>query len=173
MLRAFALHKADIGYCQSLNFLAAFMLLLMTEEGVCSSYLTLLFASFIHAYVRTSRLVLAAGDSGRHDPAAGLLHQLHDRLQRGPLRLVRAHQDQSAAHAQVSSTQRVSDYRYQCLIVCMCICFRFLTENSLEFPLITLQWFMCLFINTFRPEVTLRIWDILVGYSHYTCSLWW
>ena len=25
---------------------------------------------------------------------------------------------------------------------------------------VTLQWFLCLFVNTLRPEVTLRIWDI-------------
>jgi len=38
--------------------------------------------------------------------------------------------------------------------------YRTLDKNQLQLPLITVQWFMCLFVNTLRPEVTLRIWDI-------------
>ena len=33
-------------------------------------------------------------------------------------------------------------------------------KNQLQLPLITVQWFMCIFVNTLRPEVTLRIWDM-------------
>jgi len=36
-------------------------------------------------------------------------------------------------------------------------------SNSLQLPLITVQWFMCIFVNTLRPEVTLRIWDIFLN----------
>lgn len=35
-----------------------------------------------------------------------------------------------------------------------------LEEAQLLLPLITVQWFMCIFVNTLRPEVVLRIWDI-------------
>jgi hypothetical protein len=32
VLQAFALHNTDVGYCQSLNFVAGMMLILMKEE---------------------------------------------------------------------------------------------------------------------------------------------
>jgi hypothetical protein len=38
-----------------------------------------------------------------------------------------------------------------------------LEKNHLQLPLITVQWFMCLFVNTLRPEVTLRIWDMFLN----------
>ena len=40
---------------------------------------------------------------------------------------------------------------------------RALDDNQLQLPLITVQWFMCLFVNTLRPEVTLRIWDMFLN----------
>ncbi len=40
---------------------------------------------------------------------------------------------------------------------------RALDENQLQLPLITVQWFMCLFVNTLKPEVTLRIWDMFLN----------
>lgn len=35
--------------------------------------------------------------------------------------------------------------------------------NQLQLPLITVQWFMCIFVNTLRPEVTLRVWDMFLN----------
>ena len=38
-----------------------------------------------------------------------------------------------------------------------------LEEFELQLPIITVQWFLCLFINTLRPEVGLRIWDMFLN----------
>ncbi|RYY83887.1 hypothetical protein EON63_10295 [archaeon] len=38
-----------------------------------------------------------------------------------------------------------------------------LDSHSLQLPLITVQWFMCLFVNTLRPTVALRVWDIFLN----------
>lgn len=38
-----------------------------------------------------------------------------------------------------------------------------LESHQLQLPLITVQWFMCLFVNTLRSEVTLRIWDMFLN----------
>jgi hypothetical protein len=40
---------------------------------------------------------------------------------------------------------------------------RTLEQNHLQLPLITVQWFMCIFVNTLRPEVTLRVWDMFLN----------
>ncbi len=36
-------------------------------------------------------------------------------------------------------------------------------KHNLQLPLITVQWFMCVFVNTLRPEVALRVWDIFLN----------
>jgi hypothetical protein len=33
----------------------------------------------------------------------------------------------------------------------------------LQLPLITVQWFMCVFVNTLKPAVALRVWDIFLN----------
>jgi hypothetical protein len=38
-----------------------------------------------------------------------------------------------------------------------------LEEFQLQLPLITVQWFMCLFVNTLRSEVVLRVWDMFLN----------
>jgi Rab-GTPase-TBC domain len=38
-----------------------------------------------------------------------------------------------------------------------------LEEKSLQLPLITVQWFMCAFILTLRPEVCLRVFDMFLN----------
>ncbi|KAJ1419579.1 rab-GTPase-TBC domain-containing protein [Ochromonadaceae sp. CCMP2298] len=35
--------------------------------------------------------------------------------------------------------------------------------HNVQLPLITVQWFMCIFVNTLRPEVALRIWDMFLN----------
>ena len=37
-----------------------------------------------------------------------------------------------------------------------------LEEAQLQLHLITLPWFMCLFVNTLRPEIALRVWDMFL-----------
>jgi hypothetical protein len=32
-----------------------------------------------------------------------------------------------------------------------------------QLPLITVKWFMCVFVNTLRPEVALRVWDMFLN----------
>lgn len=41
--------------------------------------------------------------------------------------------------------------------------FSALDKNQLQLPLITVQWFMCIFVNTLKPEITLRIWDMFLN----------
>ena len=115
VLRAFALHKKDIGYCQSLNFVVAFMLLLMSEEDSFWLLVTLVDTVLPPDYYTASMI----GSNTDHFVFCELIRT----------RLPRIH------------------------------CF--LELNNIEFPLVTLQWFMCLFVNTLRPEVTLRVWDML------------
>lgn len=38
-----------------------------------------------------------------------------------------------------------------------------LDSSQLQLPLITVQWFMCLFVNTLRAEVALRVWDMFLN----------
>jgi len=38
-----------------------------------------------------------------------------------------------------------------------------LEEAQLQLPLVTVQWFMCLFVNTLRPEIALRVWDMFLN----------
>lgn len=38
--------------------------------------------------------------------------------------------------------------------------YRALVETQMQLSLVTVPWFMCLFVNTLRPEVTLRVWDM-------------
>lgn len=37
---------------------------------------------------------------------------------------------------------------------------RLLEHHQLQLSIVSIQWFMCLFVNTLRPEVALRVWDI-------------
>ena len=37
---------------------------------------------------------------------------------------------------------------------------RHLERAQLQLPLITLQWFLCLFVNTLPTESALRVWDM-------------
>jgi len=38
-----------------------------------------------------------------------------------------------------------------------------LEDNQLQLPIITLQWFLCIFVNTLRTEVGLRVWDMFLN----------
>jgi hypothetical protein len=38
-----------------------------------------------------------------------------------------------------------------------------LEAAQVQLPIITCQWFMCLFVNTLKPEVVLRVWDMFLN----------
>ncbi len=38
-----------------------------------------------------------------------------------------------------------------------------LEKEQLQLPLVTVQWFMCIFVTTLRHDVALRIWDIFLN----------
>jgi hypothetical protein len=40
---------------------------------------------------------------------------------------------------------------------------RKLEEFQLELSLMSMQWFMCLFVNTLRAETALRVWDVFLN----------
>jgi hypothetical protein len=35
-------------------------------------------------------------------------------------------------------------------------------EVDVEIPFVTVSWFMCLFVNSLRPEVAMRVWDVFL-----------
>ena len=41
--------------------------------------------------------------------------------------------------------------------------YRVLEGASLQLPLVTVQWFMCLFVNALPPETALRVWDMFLN----------
>jgi hypothetical protein len=43
------------------------------------------------------------------------------------------------------------------------IFFSVLEAAQVQLPIITVQWFLCLFVNTLKPEVTLRCWDVFLN----------
>jgi len=114
VLQAHAVHNPDIGYCQSLNFVAGMMLLFMEEEDVFWLLVTTVDILLPKDYYSKSMV-------GVYTDQFVLSHLLKKYL------------------------PKINDK---------------LLENSLQLPLITVQWFTCLFVNTLRPEVALRIWDM-------------
>ena len=46
----------------------------------------------------------------------------------------------------------------------LCLLFARALENaSLQLPLVTVQWFMCVFVNALPPETALRVWDMFLN----------
>eukprot|EP01038_Epipyxis_sp_PR26KG_P005733 gene5733-7917_t len=117
VLQAFALHNPDVGYCQSLNFVAGMMLIFMDEEDTFWLFLTVIEKLLPHDYYTKSMI-------GTYVDQFVLAHIIKKHL---PI---------------IHST---------------------FEKNQLQLPLITVQWFMCIFVNTLRPEVTLRVWDMFLN----------
>lgn len=117
ILQAFAVHNQDIGYCQSLNFVAGMMLILLPEEDAFWLLVTVVEKLLPPDYYTKSMV-------GTYVDQFVLAHILKKYLPRIHLAL---------------------------------------ESHQLQLPLITVQWFMCIFVNTLRPEVTLRVWDMFLN----------
>ena len=61
-----------------------------------------------------------------------------------------------------TSHNGVSSSALLCSNVLRYYLYRALAETQMDLSLITVPWFMCLFVNTLRPEVTLRVWDMFL-----------
>ncbi|GMM28746.1 Rab GTPase-activating protein [Martiniozyma asiatica (nom. inval.)] len=112
VLHAYALHNPKVGYCQSLNFLSAMLLLHMEPENafwclvsICDHFLPHVHEVTLHGLVE-------------------LQNQLETRLRQNLPSLY------GSGHSQ-----------------------------TLLLP--TTSWFMSLFITTFPPETTIRLWDLI------------
>jgi hypothetical protein len=117
VLQAFALHNPEIGYCQSLNFVAGMILILLEEEEAFWLLVTIVEKLLPPDYYTKSMV-------GTYVDQFVLAHIIKKYLPR--------------IHSAMD-------------------------RNQLQLPLITVQWFMCIFVNTLRPEVTLRVWDMFLN----------
>ena len=117
VLSALAMHNPEIGYCQSLNFIAGTLLLFMSEEE-----------SFWLMCVITECL---------------LPHDCYSASMTG------TYLDQKVFEEVVRLRLPAIDDK--------------LTSMGLQLSLCSIQWFMCLFVNTLRMEPALRVWDIFLN----------
>ena len=117
VLSALAIHNPDIGYCQSLNFIAGTLLLFLSEED-----------SFWLMCVITECLL--PGDYYSVSMTGTYL-------------------DQQVLEELVRQKLPAIDSK--------------LNSFGLQLSLCSIQWFMCLFVNTLRVEPALRVWDIFLN----------
>ena len=118
VLQCFALrHQATIGYCQSLNFLVASLMLLGMEEEELFYTLCAFVEKILPAEYFSPKLY------GMHVD------------QRILINLIRL---------------KLPDV------------FALFKENGIDVRVITLQWFMCSFVNTLPTETAFRVWDRLM-----------
>lgn len=117
VLRAYAVHHPEVGYCQSLNFVAGMMLLFMAEEEAFWLLVTVVEELLPPDYFSHS--------------------------------MVGAHVDQSVL-AYIVRTRLPKLHKT-------------LENAQLDLQLISLQWCLCLFVNTLPPESALRVWDIFLN----------
>eukprot|EP00294_Goniomonas_avonlea_P016156 CAMPEP_0114565478 /NCGR_PEP_ID=MMETSP0114-20121206/14329_1 /TAXON_ID=31324 /ORGANISM="Goniomonas sp, Strain m" /LENGTH=596 /DNA_ID=CAMNT_0001751723 /DNA_START=15 /DNA_END=1805 /DNA_ORIENTATION=+ len=114
VLVAFSVHSPVVGYCQSLNYLAAMLLLFVNEEEafwtLCVVVEDMLPPSY---YAPTMDAALA---------------------------------DQSALE--------------DCVRACLPTLMARVGEQQVELRLITLEWFLCIFVNCLPLEFLLRVWDV-------------
>lgn len=117
VLSAFAVKNEQIGYCQSLNFIAGAMILFMEEESafwmMCHVIEGLLPADY---YTKT---------------------------------MIGTYVDQFVLAYLIKTT--------------MPKLHKLLQSFEMQLPLVAVEWFMCLFVNTLRPEVAFRVWDIFLN----------
>ena len=134
VLQAFAIHCPTIGYCQSLNFLAALLLLLLSGDEEKSFHLLCILTT-LHL-------------PGTHGPAleganvdiAVLMSLLQEHL---PAVWTRVNDTTDASTTSSSPAAASSP--------------RLLPTVSLA----TTSWFMSIFVGTLPIETTLRVWDVL------------
>lgn len=120
MLRTFCVRRPDIGYLQSMNFLAAFFLLVFGRAREADAYLCFETLVSVHlAGYYTPTMAALQADSA---VASQLLHERMPKL---------------AGH---------------------------LTRIGLEdmASLFLPRWLLCLFLNAFPADITVRIWDCIM-----------
>lgn len=117
VLCAYAVHHPEVGYCQSLNFVAGLMLLFMGEEEAFWLLATVVEDLLPPDYFTRSMF-------GAHVDQSVLAFIVRSRLPK--------------LHKTLELAQ-------------------------LDLRLISLQWCLCIFVNTLPPESALRIWDIFLN----------
>lgn len=117
VLCAFAIHRPEISYCQSLNFITANILLFMAEEDAFWLLTTIVECLLpIDWYTKT---------------------------------MIGTYVDQSV-FLNLIKLQHPKMYTL-------------IESLDIQLSVVTIQWFMCLFVNTLVPEVALRVWDIFLN----------
>ena len=117
VLQCYAMHNPNVGYCQSLNFLAGMMLLFMNEEDTFWLLATVIEKLLPSDYYTKSMIGIYVDQYVLAEMVKTYLPQVHKKLE----------------------------------------------DNQLQLPVITVQWYLCLFVNTLRTEVGLRIWDMFLN----------
>ncbi|OQR88486.1 growth hormone-regulated TBC protein 1 [Thraustotheca clavata] len=119
VLTAYAVHRSDIGYCQSMNFIVGILVLFLPEED-----------------------------------AFWILCVLMDHI------LPSENYSRSMFGAQVD--QIVFKRLVQLQVPDIAA---LLEENGIDIELVSLQWFLCIFVCTLPLETALRIWDLIFFYG--------
>lgn len=117
VLTAFAMKNEQIGYCQSLNFLAGAMLLFMEEESA--------FWMMCHVVEKV------------------LPPDYYTKT------MIGTYVDQFVLAYLIKTTLPKLHVLLQ--------------SFEMQLPVVAVEWFMCLFVNTLRPEVAFRVWDIFLN----------
>ncbi|KAI9890787.1 MAG: hypothetical protein M1814_003571 [Vezdaea aestivalis] len=131
VLQAFALHAPKIGYCQSLNFLAGLMLLMLRGDSAAEE------KAFVLLHILTSTLLPGMHSvtlEGANSDMSVLMSLLKDELPTVYTRLVGDWKPPTSASAPLRPPP-----------ITLCIT----------------PWFMTIFLSALPIEPCLRIWDVL------------
>jgi hypothetical protein len=133
VLQAFALNNPSIGYCQSLNFLAGMLLLMLNEDEekafILLEVLTTVHFPGIHAKILEANVDIGVLMSFIQESMPAVWTKINDIEESGP-----------------KNRSRTSS----------------LVSTKLPTVTLALTpWFMSLFLNTLPIESALRVWDIL------------
>lgn len=136
VLLAFSLHQPDIGYCQSLNFVAGMMLLFCEEEDAFYLLATTIQALLPPDYY-TQTMV------GTYVDQMVLMNLIKSCMPNVHKKLLEASKPINECINDIPAVEALND-----------------VESNPVTASVTVQWFLCMFVNTLRPEVCLRVWDI-------------
>ncbi|KAI9688699.1 MAG: hypothetical protein M1822_001056 [Bathelium mastoideum] len=154
VLQAFAIHYPSVGYCQSLNFLAALLLLLLSGDEEKSFHLLCILTSVHLPGTHGPTLEGANVDIAvlmsllqEHLPAVwSRVNDTNSNPDAIPSPSSRTNPAQSASPSSSPSPTSPSSPRPQPLPTV---------------SLATTSWFMSVFVGTLPIESTLRLWDVL------------
>ena len=147
VLKAYAAHNPTVGYCQSLNFISGMMLLFLQEEDAFWLLLTVVDTLLPKDCYSKSMI-------GTHVDQLVLAKIIESSLPE-----VHTYVPISQSLSSSDSISKRLNHVLQ-LIQSISNLYRALARTQLQLSLVTVPWFMCLFVNTLRPEVTLRVWDM-------------